>query len=152
LEVDITRILALDVGDSRIGLALSDPLGILATPFTIIDRADEPATIDKIAGIIRKKEVNLVIAGLPLNMDGSIGPQAEKTKSFIAGLSRVIHVPVEYRDERLSTVSARELIQGVRKTSRATRYDAAAAALILQSYLDDVARQKAPPADFPPPE
>jgi len=146
------RILALDVGDSRIGLALSDPLGILASPLTIINRADEPAGIRKIADIIREKQVGLVVVGLPLNMDGTFGPQAEKTKAFVAELSRAVDVPVEYRDERLSTVSARELIQGVRKTSRETRYDAAAAALILQSYLDDVSRQKNPPADFPPPE
>jgi putative Holliday junction resolvase len=141
----------LDVGDSRIGLALSDPLGILATPLTIVDRADEPAAINKITDIIRKNAVGLVIAGLPLNMDGTSGPQAEKTKAFIARLSRFIDVPVEFRDERLSTVSARELIQTVRKTSRDTRYDAAAAALVLQGYLDEVSHQKTPPADFPLP-
>jgi putative Holliday junction resolvase len=73
-------------------------------------------------------------------MDGTMGAQAEKTKSFIEELSHYIDVPMEYRDERLSTVSARGLIQGVRKTNRATRYDAAAAALILQSYLDDSSR------------
>lgn len=152
MEVDITRTLALDVGDSRIGLALSDPLGILASPLTIIERRDEQAAIDKIAGIVRKNEVGLVIAGLPLNMDGTSGLQAEKTRVFVSELSRFIDVPVEYRDERLSTVSARELIQAVRKTSRDTRYDAAAAALILQGYLDEVSGQQVPPADFPPPE
>ena len=121
-------------------MALSDPLGILASPLTIVSREDEAATIEKIAGIIRKNEVGRVIAGLPLNMDGTMGLQAEKTKSFIDELSRHIDVPFEYRDERLSTVSARGLIQGVRKTTRNTRYDAAAAALVLQSYLDDVSR------------
>jgi putative Holliday junction resolvase len=146
-EVDITRILALDVGDSRVGLALSDPLGILASPLTIVTRADESAAIARIVDIIREKEVERVIAGLPLNMNGSLGLQAEKTKSFIDELSRFIDVPVEYRDERLSTVSARELIQGFRKTTRTTRYDAAAAALILQSYLDDVSRQQVPPPE-----
>jgi putative Holliday junction resolvase len=150
MEVDITRILALDVGDSRIGLALSDPLGILASPLTIVDRTDDASAIEKIVDIICEKGVGLVIAGLPLNMNGSLGLQAEKTKSFITELSRFINVPVEYRDERLSTVSARDLIQGVRKTTRATRYDAAAAALVLQSYLDDVSRTESPPADFPP--
>lgn len=86
-------------------------------------------------------------------MNGTQGQQALKTRAFVEELSRVLEVPVEYRDERLSTVSARELIQGVRKTNRATRYDAAAAALVLQSYLDDSSRQKdSPPADFPPPE
>ncbi len=92
-----------------------------------------------------------MIAGLPLNMDGSSGFQAEKTKAFVAALSRSIDVPVEYRDERLSTVSARDLIQGVRKTNRSTRYDAAAAALVLQSYLDEISLQQLPPIDFPPP-
>jgi putative Holliday junction resolvase len=133
-------------------LALSDPLGILASPLTIVKRNDDASAIEEIVDIIRKKEVGRVIAGLPLNMDGSLGMQVEKTKSFIAELSRFIDVPVEYRDERLTTVSARELIQEVRKTTRATRYDAAAAALILQSYLDDVSRNELPPADLPPSE
>jgi putative Holliday junction resolvase len=134
-------------------LALSDPLGILATPLTIINRVDESAAIEKIVDIIRKKEVGRVIAGLPLNMDGSQGIQAEKTKSFVTALSRFLEIPVEYRDERLSTISARELIQGVRKTTRDTRYDAAAAALILQSYLDDASRPDNRPDDsVTPPE
>jgi putative Holliday junction resolvase len=132
--------MGLDIGDSRIGLALSDPMGILASPLMIINRADEPAAIKKIVDIIREKEVGKVIAGLPLNMDGSRGIQAEKTASFVAALSRHLTVPIEYRDERLSTVNARELIQKVRKTNRATRYDAAAAALILQSYLEESAQ------------
>ncbi len=129
-------------------MALSDPLGILASPLAIVNRYDELEAVEKIAGIIRQHEVGRVIAGLPLNMDGSMGEQAGKTMSFVASLSRQINVPVEYRDERLSTVSARELIQGVRKTGRYTRYDAAAAALILQSYLDEVAGQRAD--DFSP--
>ncbi len=127
---------------------MSDPLGILASPLAIVNRYDELEAVEKIAGIIRQHEVGRVIAGLPLNMDGSMGEQAGKTMSFVASLSRRIDVPVEYRDERLSTVSARELIRGVRKTDRYTRYDAAAAALILQSYLDEVAGQRA--EDFSP--
>jgi putative holliday junction resolvase len=131
--------MSLDIGDSRIGVAVSDPLGILATPLIIINRADETAAIEQIVDIIRKKEVGKVIAGLPLNMDGSRGNQAEKTDDFVRELRRHISVPVVYQDERLSTVSAKDLIQGVRKTNRKTRYDAAAAALILQSYLDESA-------------
>ena len=128
--------MGLDVGDSRIGVALSDPLGIMASPTTILSRADEPAAIGKIVEIIGEKEVGRVIVGLPLNMDGSRGPQAEKTEAFVDALKLHLEIPVEYQDERLTTVNARELIQGVRKTRRDTRYDAAAAALILQSYLD----------------
>ncbi len=132
-------------------MAISDPLGILASPLAIINRFDEQAAIEKIVSIIRQHEVGRVIAGLPLNMDGSLGEQAEKTMSFVGALSRHIEVPTEYRDERLTTVSARELIQGVRKTNRNTRYDAAAAALILQSYLDAKA-QRRPDDSYPPAE
>ncbi len=133
-------------------MALSDPLGILATPLTIIDRSDEIKAIKKIADVISRNDVGRVIAGLPLNMNGSSGIQADKTRAFVNLLGSYIRVPVEYRDERLSTVSARELIRGVRKTRRDTRYDAAAAALILQSYLDESSRQEVPPADFHPAE
>jgi putative holliday junction resolvase len=139
--------MGLDVGDSRIGVALSDPLGIMASPLMIINRSDEKQAIDRIVTIIREKEVAKVIAGLPLNMDGSRGNQVEKTESFIAALKLNVEIPVEYRDERLSTVNARELIQGVRKTRRDTRYDAAAAALILQSYLDESAPKAEPPEE-----
>ena len=138
--------MGLDVGDSRVGVALSDPLGIMATPLNIINRSDERKAVERIAAIIREKEVAMVIVGLPLNMDGTRGTQAEKTDSFVADLKGSISIPIEYRDERLSTVNARELIQGVRKTDRSTRYDAAAAALILQGYLDEVAG----PKELPP--
>ena len=141
--------MGLDIGDIRIGVAISDPLGILASPLAIVNRDDEQAAIEKIVSIIRQHEVGRVIAGLPLNMDGSMGEQAEKTMSFVMALGRHVEVPIEYRDERLTTVSARELIQGVRKTSRETRYDAAAAALILQGYLDEAAGSR--PDDLAPP-
>jgi putative Holliday junction resolvase len=131
-------------------VALSDPLGILATPLTIVNRTNETAAIREIVDIIRKNGVRLVIAGLPLNMDGSRGSQAEKTTAFVEALNRHIQVPVEYRDERLSTVAARELVQGVRKTGHETRYDAAAAAIILQGYLDDAAGRR--PDLSPPPK
>jgi putative Holliday junction resolvase len=137
--------MGLDIGDSRIGVALSDPLGIMASPLMIVTRSDEAKALAKIASIIREKEVVKVIAGLPLNMDGTRGNQVEKTDSFVAALASHIAIPIEYRDERLSTVTARELIQGVRKTRRDTRYDAAAAALILQGYLDE----SSPPAAAP---
>ena len=118
-------------------MALSDPLGILASPLTIINRTDEKADIEAIVDIIKQNQVDKVVAGLPLSMDGSSGKQVENVKAFITGLYRNTEVPVEYRDERLTTVSAKRLVRGVRKTGRGTRYDAVAAALILQSYLDE---------------
>jgi putative Holliday junction resolvase len=148
LEVIISRILGLDVGDARIGLALSDPLGIIATPLTIITRRDIDTDIRTIIDIIDKNDVGRVIVGLPFSMDGTLGPQAEKVRGFADELSRRIDIPLEYRDERLSTVEARRMVRQVRKTGRETRYDAAAAALILQSYLDDLL----PPRDYPPDE
>ena len=135
--MDITRSLGLDIGDRRIGVALSDPLGILASPLTIINRTDEKADIEAIIDIARQNQVGRIIAGLPLSMDGSLGRQAEKAKDFVTELCRHTEVPVEFRDERLSTVSAKRMVQGVRKTNRGTRYDAVAAALILQGYLDE---------------
>ena len=137
MEVRDTRLLGLDIGDSRIGVALSDPLGILASPLTIINRTDEEAYIKAIIALIRQHQVGRVIAGLPISMDNSLGKQAEKTRDFVKALCRNTKVPVEFRDERLSTVSAKRLVQEVRKTSGKTRYDAMAAAVILQGYLDE---------------
>lgn|GEM_PF-1822979 len=90
-----------------------------------------------IIDIARKNDVARIIAGLPYSMDGSLGTQAEKVRDFITELCQHTDIPVEYRDERLSTVLAKRIVQEVRKTNRDTKYDAAAAALILQGYLDD---------------
>jgi len=139
LEVDITRSLGLDVGDKRIGVALSDPDGILASPLTIINYKDETADIEAIINIISQKQVEQIIVGLPRSMDGSIGKQAEKVEAFVQRLCSHTEVPVEFRDERLTTVAAKRLMQAVttKKTKRKARDDAIAAALILQGYLDE---------------
>ena len=137
MEVKATRTLGLDIGDSRIGVALSDPLGILASPLTIINRTNKEADIKAVIDIARKNEVGRIVTGLPLSMDGSIGRQAEKVRAFVTELCRHTDIPVEFKDERLSTVLAKRIVQNVRKTNKGTRYDAVAAALILQGYLDD---------------
>ena len=120
-------------------MALSDPLGIMASPLTIITREDDETAVAEIVDIIRQNDVVHIVVGLPVNMDGTMGIQVEKVRDFIAVLCRHTEVPVEFKDERLSTVVAKRIIQRVRKTNRATRYDSAAAALILQAYLDDTA-------------
>ncbi len=132
------RSLALDVGDKRIGVALSDPLGILASPLTIIDRINEITDIAAIVAIIEQHRVESVIVGLPLAPDGGLGSQAEKVKNFTEELRLSVTVPIEYRDERLSTVTARRLMRSAKKDSK-TRDDAMAAMVILQSYLDETA-------------
>ena len=133
------RCLGLDVGDKRIGVALSDPEGILASPFTIIDSEDEGAAIKAITDIINEQRVGQIIVGLPRSLDGSLGQQAEKVKEFTQRLCSHTEVPVEYRDERLTSVMAKRLrrASGGKKTREKVRSDAQAAALILQSYLDE---------------
>ena len=139
MEEHKTRSLGLDVGDKRIGVALSDPEGILASPFATINRRDETADVEAIIGIVSQKGVAQIIVGLPRSMDGSIGRQAEKVKAFTQKLRNHTKVQVEFRDERLSTVSAKRLMQEVntKKAREKARRDAIAAAIILQGYLDE---------------
>ncbi len=123
-------------------MALSDPGGILASPLTIIDRKDEKQALEAIINIINQHQVKQIVVGLPRSMDGSLGKQAEKVKAFTRNLCRHTEVPVEFRDERLTTVSAKRLMREVstRKPGRKVRHDAIAAALILQGYLDEGSR------------
>jgi putative Holliday junction resolvase len=132
------RVLGLDIGDRRIGVALSDPQGILASPLTVINRREESFDIEAIADIINKQQVGKVIVGLPLSLDGSLGQQAEKVKDFVRKLGEQVEILVEYRDERLTTVFAERLVRasGGKKAKKAGR-DAQAAAIILQGYLDE---------------
>jgi putative Holliday junction resolvase len=116
---------------------LSDPLGILASPLKILVRQNPAADVRAIMDIARANEVGRIIVGLPVNMDGTFGGQAEKVREFTKELRLATPLPIEFRDERLTTVQAKQFLQSSRKTGRDTRYDAAAAALILQSYLDD---------------
>jgi len=111
----------------------------LASPFTIINRRDEAADIEAITNIISKQQIGQIIVGLPRSMDGSIGKQAEKVKTFTQNLCENTEVSVEFRDERLTTVSAKRLMQAVKtkKGRGKARDDAIAAALILQGYLDE---------------
>ena len=120
-------------------MALSDPRGILASPFAIIERRDERLDIEALIDIISRHQVGQIVVGLPRSMDGSIGKQAEKVKTFVRALSGYTDVPVEFRDERLTTVWAKNLRReaGVKKTRKKVRHDAVAAAIILQGYLDE---------------
>ncbi len=132
------RSMGLDVGDGKIGVALTDPEGILASPFTIIHRSDETKDIEAIDTIVKQYQVKTIIVGLPRSMDGSLGRQAEKVEVFVQRLHQNIEVPIEFRDERLTTVSANRLIRDAspRKKGK-VEDDAIAAALILQGFLDE---------------
>jgi len=115
----------------------------LASPFTIIERRDEREDIEAIINITNQHQVKQIVVGLPRSMNGSIGKQAEKVKDFTQKLCSHTQVPVKFRDERLTTVSAKRLMQAAKtkKTKKKARDDAVAAALILQGYLDEIDRE-----------
>ena len=138
------RVLGIDVGDRRIGLALSDSGGILASPLTIIEHTTETGDIEAILKIAKEREAERIIVGLPRLMNGDIGPQAQKVQVFAEAIRANTQIPIEYRDERLTTVTAQRLHQesGTKKRNRVIRYDAMAAAVILQDYLEEQAINK----------
>ena len=136
------RILALDHGTKRIGVALSDELKMIAQPLEYIPAEPFADFLSRLKEILREKEVELVLLGLPRNMDGTYGPAALKVQDFAAALRNAITIPVQTWDERLTSVQAnRFLIQGgVRRDKRKEKVDKTAAAILLQSYLDGLAR------------
>ncbi len=131
------RILALDVGDRRIGVAVSDPLGLTAQPVGMVERVGFGPDIRRIGAYAEKYRTRSLLCGLPLNMDGSEGPQAQKVKAFADQLEKA-GFTVVFWDERMSTLTAeRALIEGgVRRERRRGVVDQTAAAIILQAYLD----------------
>lgn len=131
------RILALDVGDARIGVAVSDPLGVIAQPVGLVTRVGWGPDIAKITEFADQYGTRSLLCGLPLNMDGSAGGQAEKVRAFAAQLEKK-GFTVTFWDERMTTVTAeRALIEGgVHRAVRKRLVDKTAAAIILQAYLD----------------
>ncbi|HZV36628.1 MAG TPA: Holliday junction resolvase RuvX [Verrucomicrobiae bacterium] len=132
------RILAIDHGTVRIGLAISDELGVIAQPLEFVPAEPLEKVFARLKEIIQEKEVGLLLVGMPRNMDGSYGPAAAKVKEFIEQLRAVVTVPIKTWDERLTSAQAnRMLIQAdVRRDQRKQKVDKTAAAILLQSYLD----------------
>lgn len=135
------RVLALDLGERRIGLALSDPTGTIAQGLDVIDRKTGANVLAEIRRRIEALGVERIVVGLPLRMDGTEGAEAEKVRRFVARLQTRVGIPVDVQDERLSSAEAEQLmIAGDASRARRRRSrDAVAAALILQTYL---ARQR----------
>jgi putative Holliday junction resolvase len=133
-----TRLMGLDVGDVRIGVALSDPLHITAQPFLVLKRSSTEQAIGRIAEIVREKNVEKIVVGIPLARDGTHGPMARRILEFVDELRGKTSVPIVSWDERYSTHQAnRALLEGnVRRRKRKETVDKTAAALILQSFLD----------------
>lgn len=135
------RILALDHGTKRIGVAVSDEMKMIATPLEYTPAEPFAGFLARLREIIREKEVELIIVGMPRNMDGSYGPAALRVQEFVAVLKDAITIPIKTLDERLTTVQAQKfLIQGnVRREKRKEKVDKTAAAILLQNYLDSLA-------------
>ena len=131
------RLLGLDLGERRIGLALGDPTGLLASALAVLPSRGRARDVAAVREIAAREEAVAVVVGVPVNMDGSRGPQAEKSHRFGAALEAA-GLPVVYWDERLTTVEAQRYLRdgGMSRQKRRETIDAAAAAVLLQSYLD----------------
>ncbi len=127
------RIIGLDVGDRRIGVAISSPEGGLAVPLRIIERQKEPADIEVIAALARAEEATAIVVGYPRSLDGTAGKQARHVEGFARRLKKQTGLELELWDERLTSVQAERSTAGLR---RGKLVDDVAAAIILQSYLD----------------
>ncbi len=135
------RILAIDHGSRRIGIAISDELKMIAQPLEYIPAEPFAGFLARLRELLQEKEVELILVGLPRNMDGSLGPAAQKVQEFVTELKSNVTVPIRTWDERLTSAQAnRVLIQGnVRREKRKEKVDQMAAAILLQSYLDGLA-------------
>jgi putative Holliday junction resolvase len=135
------RVLALDVGERRIGVAVSDPTGLLATPHGVIHRRSKAQDFAAVARMVAELGAERVVVGLPLSLNGDVGPQARRVMRYAQALAQALSVPVELYDERYSTVTADELLAEGGRKRRRTPIDAAAAAVILQEYLANIKYQ-----------
>jgi len=138
------RTLALDLGMKKVGLAISDPLGITAQPLDVLIRKNKVDDLRHIKDIIRDRNVTKIVVGLPLNMDGKPGERAKETYKFVEELKGEVEIPIRLWDERLTTMQAnRILLQAdVSRSKRKKVDDKMAAQLILQSYLDAGEREQ----------
>jgi len=134
----VKRVLGVDPGERRVGLALSDPLGLTAQPLELLTVAKPEETAPALARIVAEREVGEVVIGLPRNMDYSLGPAAQRSLALVEQLKALVSVPVKTWDERLTTRLADQSFRerGLTRKQRDQRRDVTAAQLLLQSYLD----------------
>jgi len=132
------RVLAVDPGSKRVGLAISDPSGTIAQPLITIDAEPAETLAARLAEIAEQKEVKRIVVGLPRRMDGSYGPEAKTARELGDAVRKASGLPVELVDERLTTVAAERsmLAAGDKRAKRRAGVDQVAAALLLQSHLD----------------
>ena len=144
------RILGVDHGDAHTGVAASDALGITAQPNEAIHEKDINRVASRVAEIAKEIGAVAVVIGLPLNMNGTEGPRAKLAREFGAKLQAQVDVPIEFWDERLTTVQAGRSLRGRGGSKRKARIDVVSAQLMLQSYLDVASRRNTPPSSSGP--
>lgn len=129
--------MGVDIGDVRIGIALSDPTGTICTPLMTLDARGAPRDQQRIADLAAEHDAEVIVVGLPINMDGSYGPAARGAQAFCRMLRSLTDLPVVTYDERLTSHEAESRLRaaGVQPSREKGRIDSAAAALILESYL-----------------
>ena len=134
------RILALDLGKRRIGLAISDPLGLTAQGLPNLDRTNKRSDLAALARLAREREVGLILMGNPINMGGAEGRQSGWVREFAAALEGYTGLPIRFWDERLTTVEAHRVLRssGISIEKRAAAIDRLSAVILLQSYLDSL--------------
>ena len=132
------RIMAIDYGDARTGVALSDPTGFLAGQTFLIKSRKQEVVLEELAALVQRQWAQELVMGYPRNMDGTLGPRAEKYAAFARRLEEATGLPVALWDERRTTVDAHRILgeQGVRAKNRKDKIDSVAATLILEGYLD----------------
>ena len=132
------RIMAIDYGDARTGVALSDPTGFLAGQTFLIKSRKQEEVLEELAALVQRQGAQELVMGYPRNMDGTLGPRAEKYAAFAHRLEEATGLPVALWDERRTTVDAHRILgeQGVRAKNRKDKIDSVAATLILEGYLD----------------
>ena len=137
------RIIAFDIGDKRVGVALTDPFGEMALPQETYWRKGFDKDIEFLVNLAKEKFAEVIVCGLPVNFDGSVSEQTQKTQEFISRLKEKTTIPVETQDERFSTLQARRLlIEGeVRREKRKNYIDSIAASYILEDYLRKIKNQ-----------
>ncbi|MDX6767496.1 MAG: Holliday junction resolvase RuvX [Candidatus Methylacidiphilales bacterium] len=134
----MSRVMALDYGSKRVGVALSDPTGNLASALPPLPTTPFTKLFGTLRALVREKEVDLILVGLPRNMDGSYGPSARSAEEFARRLKEVVPIPIRMVDERLSTVEAAKKLRegGTRSRQQKEKIDGASAQVMLQSFLD----------------
>ena len=139
-QFPFVRILALDPGTKRIGIAISDELKLIAQPLEFVPAEPFTDLVVRLKQLIQEREVEMILVGMPRNMDGTYGPAAARVQEFVSELKKALPVRIKKWDERLTTVQANRLLleANVRRDKRKQKVDKMAAAILLQSYLDSL--------------